>query len=137
MSTKTNPGAYDFYSRALPDEPMFVLLARDPFAPYLVEMWAAQREHEIREQKRPRTDAAMVTEARAESVAMRTWRAENDGKWREGPADAILLKKARLAALVMIQRDNAKKALTTSSTVLTEIDRLADELLGIAYGRRA
>ena len=28
-----------------PDEPMFVLLARDPLAPILVDLWASLRAH--------------------------------------------------------------------------------------------
>jgi hypothetical protein len=30
MGTKSNPGPFDCYAKAEPDEPMFVLLARDP-----------------------------------------------------------------------------------------------------------
>lgn len=44
MGTKNNPGDFDCYLNAEPDEPMFVLLARDPDAPMLVEMWARIRE---------------------------------------------------------------------------------------------
>jgi hypothetical protein len=40
MGTKNNPGEFDCYANAEPDEPMFVLLARDPLAPTLVRMWA-------------------------------------------------------------------------------------------------
>lgn len=39
MGTKNNPGKFDCYAKAEPDEPMFVLLARDPFAPFVVELW--------------------------------------------------------------------------------------------------
>jgi hypothetical protein len=41
MGTKTNPGKYDCLSKAEPDEPVFVLMARDPVAPKLVDLWAA------------------------------------------------------------------------------------------------
>jgi len=41
MGTKNNPGKFDCYAAAKPDEPMFVLLARDPIAPQLVQIWAA------------------------------------------------------------------------------------------------
>jgi hypothetical protein len=44
MGTKNNPGAFDCYANAHPDEPMFILLGRDKFAASLVEMWAAARE---------------------------------------------------------------------------------------------
>lgn len=43
MGTKNNPGAFDCYAAAEPDEPMFVLLGRDPHAPVLVELWAILR----------------------------------------------------------------------------------------------
>lgn len=44
MGTKNNPGEFDCYENAEPDEPIFVLLARDIFAPILVEVWATTRE---------------------------------------------------------------------------------------------
>ena len=43
MGTKNAPGQFDCYAKAAPDEPLFVLLARDPLAPTLVEQWAYQR----------------------------------------------------------------------------------------------
>lgn len=83
MGTKQTPGAYDCYANALPDEPMFTLLARDPYAPLLICYWADKREKDIRNGLRPASDAAMVEEARACAHAMMIWRAENEGKWRE------------------------------------------------------
>jgi len=44
MATKNKPGAYDCYTNAEPDEPMFVLLARDELAPALVRIWAMVRD---------------------------------------------------------------------------------------------
>lgn len=44
MGTKNNPGAFDCYENAAPDEPMFILLGRDPMSPTLVEAWAEARE---------------------------------------------------------------------------------------------
>lgn len=41
MGTKNNPGKFDCYGAAAPDEPMFILLGRDPLAPQLVAIWAA------------------------------------------------------------------------------------------------
>lgn len=43
MGTKTEPGKYDCYKSAEADEPIFVLLARDPLAPALVRQWATNR----------------------------------------------------------------------------------------------
>lgn len=63
--TKNNPGTYDCYAAAEPDEPMFVLLGRDPDAPGLVDLWAC-----IRERLGERAKAA---DARAVAAAMRSW----------------------------------------------------------------
>lgn len=84
MGTKTKPGAFDCYANALPDEPMFVLLGRDPSAPRLIEIWATVRLEEIIRGVRPDTDRVMVREAFACVEAMKQWRIENDGKWRKG-----------------------------------------------------
>lgn len=43
MGTKNNPGKFDCFSKAEPDEPMFVLLGRDPVAATLVQLWAELR----------------------------------------------------------------------------------------------
>jgi len=43
MGTKNNPGDYDCYQHAHPDEPMFVLLGRDPLGGFLVRLWAEAR----------------------------------------------------------------------------------------------
>lgn len=43
MGTKQNPGQFDCYSKAAPDEPMFVLLGRDPSASALIELWTLIR----------------------------------------------------------------------------------------------
>ena len=43
MGTKNNPGTFDCYQNAAPDEPMFVLLARDPLAAHLVSIWSKLR----------------------------------------------------------------------------------------------
>lgn len=44
MATKTNPGQHDCYAKAEPDEPLFVLLARDKHAASLVWLWSVLRE---------------------------------------------------------------------------------------------
>lgn len=43
MGTKDNPGQFDCYHAAKPDEPMFVLLARDRLAGFLVSIWSSLR----------------------------------------------------------------------------------------------
>lgn len=66
MGTKNNPGDYDCYVNAEPDEPMFVLLARDPLAPILVELWASLRQHNS-------GNPSKVAEARHCAREMRKW----------------------------------------------------------------
>lgn len=43
VNTKTHPGMFRCYEAALPDEPMFVILGRDPAGPATLEYWAQQR----------------------------------------------------------------------------------------------
>lgn len=74
MGTKNRPGKFDCYVKADPDEPMFVLLGRDKFAPKLVELWAYF--------------AALIgmkdkaVEAKACANAMRKWRRALKDRWR-------------------------------------------------------
>ena len=42
--TKANPLPNSCYARALPDEPLFTLLGRDPAAPYVILFWCKMRE---------------------------------------------------------------------------------------------
>jgi hypothetical protein len=44
VATKNNPGKFDCYENAKPDEPMFILLGRDPTAWLLVRIWCALRD---------------------------------------------------------------------------------------------
>lgn len=82
MGTKNNPGAFDCYANAGPDEPMFVLLARDKHAPALVWLWAALRELDSE-------DPAKVKEARECCATMMEW-ALDHGKKPVGFGQAIL-----------------------------------------------
>lgn len=94
MGTKNNPGAFDCYEKAEPDEPMFVLLARDPRAAHMTELWAALEEGGIYEAVKifndmvqenlygpsddvPQKTQAKVKEAEACAQAMRDWRHSN------------------------------------------------------------
>lgn len=86
MGTKNNPAEFDCYANALPDEPMFILLARDPAAPDIVEQWARGREWQINSGKKPETDRQMVAEALECAAKMREWRNQNDGEWRKPAA---------------------------------------------------
>lgn len=66
MGTKNNPGSYDCYANAEPDEPMFVLLGRDPSAWALVQLWADLRE-------RMGESPEKIAEARRCAEAMLDW----------------------------------------------------------------
>lgn len=82
MGSKNEPGNFDCYANALPDEPMFILLGRDPSAPDLVDRWADERHVAIMKRERSAADLGMVKEARECANKMREWRKDNDGKWR-------------------------------------------------------
>lgn len=84
MGTKLQELRDGCFARAMDDEPMFVLLARDPGAPALVRAWCDQRQREINEGKRPGSDIAQVNEARQCAERMEQWRDANDGAWRTG-----------------------------------------------------
>jgi len=77
MGTKNNPGLHDCYAKAEPDEPIFVLLARDPAAPHAIEQWANDRAAMIFAKQKPESDRPMIAEARECAEAMRAWRKTN------------------------------------------------------------
>lgn len=83
MGTKNNPGVFDCYANALPDEPMFVLLARDPLFGKYVFRWGVDREMQISCGERPDSDYAMVQEAFVCSREGQKWRKNNMGIWRK------------------------------------------------------
>ena len=72
MGTKNNPGTFDCYENADPDEEMFVLLARDKSAPLLVRLWA-----DLRLMSNPEEDADKILEAMKCADNMVKWRNEN------------------------------------------------------------
>ena len=82
MGTKTDPGKFDYYARALPDEPIFVLLARDPEFYELVTRWADRRERDIQCGVRPMQDMDMVHGARRCAHIGARWRRLNNEKWK-------------------------------------------------------
>lgn len=82
MGSKNEPGQYDCYANALPDEPMFVLLARDSTAPDRVREWADVRQKVINSGFKPASDQALVDEAYSCAAKMEHWRVVNNGAWR-------------------------------------------------------
>ncbi len=74
MSTKNNPNLnYDCYAKAEPDEPMFILLGRDPLANLLVALWADARE-------RMGEDPQKIKEALNCAEDMVRWAIDKKGK---------------------------------------------------------
>jgi hypothetical protein len=82
MATKNNPGPFDCYAAAEPDEPIFVLLGRDRHAPALLWLWCVLREMD-------QEDPAKITEARECAVSMIEWAATH-GKKSVGLGQAAL-----------------------------------------------
>ena len=81
MGTKNNPGKFDCYANAAPDEPMFVLLGRDRHAATLVRVWALLRSREGE-------DEAKIAEALKCANTIDDWQrslgrnpVENEGKY--------------------------------------------------------
>ena len=93
MGTKLNPGKWDCHAAAAPDEPMFVLLARDPSAPLLVELWALIRE-------KLGEDPEKIEEARGCAEAMASWLRQH--------ADARKVDKATAVAAIWQKFDFGK-----------------------------
>ncbi len=76
MGTKQSPSVYDCHGDALPDEPLFTLLARDPQAPKLVRQWARERADMVALGAAPILDANKVSEAYELAQKMEVWRAK-------------------------------------------------------------
>lgn len=76
MGTKDTPGKFDCYDAAEDDEPMFVLLARDPIAPLLVQLWANMRDLTASTPE----DMDKIAEAFGCAADMERWLLETRGK---------------------------------------------------------
>jgi hypothetical protein len=70
MGTKNNPGKFDCYANAEPDEPIFILLGRDPHSHAAVRKWADDRYSMICAGLKPVSDIHLVVEARQCAEAM-------------------------------------------------------------------
>lgn len=70
MGSRNNPGKFDCYSKAEPDEPMFTLLGRDPMASMLVNLWCdiaermGKNPEKIEEARKCAMEMALWSEAR-------------------------------------------------------------------------
>jgi hypothetical protein len=76
VGTKSNPGKFDCYANAEADEPMFILLGRDPHGHAAVRKWADDREQMIQDGLKPTDDMRMVWEARERADAMERYSIE-------------------------------------------------------------
>lgn len=75
MSTKNHPSIFNCYKAALPDEPMFVMLARDPAAPATLRYWAEQRR--LLGKVATEDDQERIAEAIGLAYRMENWRTVN------------------------------------------------------------
>lgn len=71
---------------AMPDEPAFILIARDESAPELVRQWAAIRRSLISAGLKPASDQRQIDEAYALADRMEAWRCNADEAWRKQAA---------------------------------------------------
>ena len=75
--------------RAMPGEPTFSLLARDPSFGHMVRGWADERERAIDAGDRPADDRQQVQEARDIATAGEKWRREHLYEWRRQPHSPV------------------------------------------------
>ena len=97
MASKLHPGEFDCYAAALPDEPLFILLARDKSAPAIIRGWVQERRTALLQERadnpelesdpifmeRYHEDLNKCREAEMCAHDMQVWRNANDGVWRE------------------------------------------------------
>lgn len=99
MGTKANPGKFDCYENAEPDEPLFVLLGRDKHAPTLVWLWATLRELDGE-------DREVVREARQCASDMIAY-AHEHGRPSVGIGQAALASVCELIRAINMFKDSA------------------------------
>ncbi len=114
MATKANPGKYDCYANAEPDEPLFVLMGRDPHAPTLVWLWSILRELSGE-------DPAKVQEARECVVAMIEYATLKRGKRVHGLGESVL---AGVMELIRGANYGVEKAMANNEPMTAENVRL-------------
>jgi hypothetical protein len=117
MGTKQNPAPFDCYAKALPDEPIFILLARDSAADGAVLHWADTREAAIDNGLKPESDRPMVAEARHWIRTARAWRPAN---WPARKGEAVRDPRQDLIDVIGHQTERAERA-EAAFRALTEI----------------
>lgn len=88
MATKLNPGEFDCLKNALPDEPYFMLLARDLIAPETVRTWGRLRYA----RGLNRLSDKQIVEANQCADAMEQWNVTN---WPHRRAESLVQAEAR------------------------------------------
>ncbi len=90
MGSKNNPGEFDCYAAADPDEPLFTVLARCRLSPPLVRLYAAVRGRDLvgahvafndllaASMTKGPADTAKLAEARGCAAEMESWREDLD-----------------------------------------------------------
>lgn len=69
MGTRDNPGRFDCYAKAEPDEQLFTLMARDPDFEEFVRWWAHWRSRQIEAGVRPATEEEFAQIKEAQEIA--------------------------------------------------------------------
>ena len=115
MSTKSNPGEFDCYAAAEPDEPLFILLGRDRHAPTLVWLWAVLREIDQEEPQK-------VANARDCCLAMLKWQHEKG-------RSAVGLGQGVLAGILELMRaaNHAGRVATNDATDVEVVRRFLSQ----------
>lgn len=150
MASKRDPGAFMCYEAALPDEPIFTLLGRDPAAPATLRFWADERLR--RDKGVTPEDIDRIQTARNDSAAFIAWRLANldplgDGvpTWRlprqiETDEDAISMQPETVYVPAEHNGDEAIRlskewlGRITNDLVEGRIDRLAfADLIALAF----
>ncbi len=88
MGTKNNPGNYDCYANAEPDEPMFVLLGRDPTASLVVTFWRSLK-LQMKEDGTSTMSQEKLDEAQQCALQLEAW-AKAKGKDPKQALDAMI-----------------------------------------------
>ena len=88
MGTRNNPGVWDCYAKAEPDEELFTLMARDPDFEEFVRWWAHWRSRQIAAGVRPANEEEYAQIREAQEIATRggIWGRE----WRQRKEHAAL-----------------------------------------------
>ena len=133
-ATIADPGNLDCLAKAEADEPMFILLARDPVAPAILRAWAADR-LELANTGKLDDQTEHAHAARTIADAMELWREANPGKRQtaqEGTLDRFISKEAAARFVERFaQRLAAGPAIKEQAAPINRIRYGGDEVASI------